>query len=70
MLLRQEMISDALANLLNKLEKHLRFESPAIPRTRAAVLATKTIIKTVIPDGNYLYFSYWMQFVHEKMEML
>ena len=70
LLLRQEMISDALANLLGKLEKHWRFESPANPRTRAAVSATKTIIETVIPDGNYLYFSYWMQLVHEKLAQI
>ena len=70
LVLRQEMISDALANLCNKLEKHWRFESPAIPRTREAVLATKTIIETVIPDGNYLYFSFWMQFVHKKLAQI
>ncbi|MBQ5791289.1 MAG: hypothetical protein IIW19_01110, partial [Clostridia bacterium] len=67
LVLRQEMISDALANLCNKLEKHWRFESPALPRTRASVLASKAIIETVIPDGNYLYFSFWMQFIHEKL---
>ncbi len=67
LILRQEMISDALANLCSKLEKHWRFESPSLPRTREAVLATKTIIETVIPDGNYHYFHFWMQFIHEKL---
>ncbi len=67
LILRQEMVSDALAKLCNTLEKLWRFESNADPRTRTAVLATKAVIETIIPDGNYHYFHFWMQFIHEKL---
>ena len=67
LVLRQEMVSDALAKLCNTLEKLWRFESNTDPRTRIAAQATKTIIETLIPDGNYHYFHFWMEFVHQKL---
>ncbi len=64
---QQGMISHALANLCSAMEKLWRFSSLSNPRVKIAAEAEKKIIEAIIPDGNTLMFSQYLQMIHEKL---
>lgn len=55
---------DKLCNVLDRMWGQLRDISD--PRVRACAEAEKTIIETIIPDGNTLRFSFYLRGIHEK----
>ncbi len=58
---------DALDKLCNILNRMGEWGDIADPRVRACAEAEKTIIETIIPDGNTLRFSIYLRAVHEKL---
>lgn len=64
---QQKMVSDALAKLCGKLGNMWTFANADDPRALACVKAEKTIIETIIPDGNTLGFSLYLSGIHEKL---
>lgn len=67
LLLRQKMLVEALEELCGKLGQFWLYENTTDARTRAAVYAEKHIIETIIPDGNVLFFSWYLYRIHEKL---
>lgn len=65
--LRQKMLVETLGNLCVQLGQFWHSENIGEPRARAAVYAEKTIIETIIPDGNVLFFSWYLYEVHERL---
>ena len=64
---QQGMLSDALSKLCGILGKMWSFRDASDPRVLACVEAEKTMIETMIPDGNLLRFSIYLSGIHEKL---
>ena len=65
--LRQKMLVEALENFCGKLGQFWLYETTADARARAAVYAEKSIIESIISDGNLLFFSWYLYRIHEKL---
>jgi len=64
---QQGMLSDALSKLCGILGKMWVFGDATDPRVRAGVEAEKTIIESIISDGNALRFNIYLSGIHEKL---
>ena len=64
---QQGQLLDALDKLCNILNRMGEWRDIADPRVRACAEAEKTIIETIIPDGNTLRFSIYVRAIHEKL---